>query len=290
MKDRQTNSQGPQHSIPLVSPILHLLAMPAIVYLRSGFGFSFLSSKIIFLSLAWAQVLFSIYAWYEEDVWAKYWAVAAFGDGAVALYATHLLAAFSREVKRTGRHDFYSGTSHILRLPGFSQLQGGSGFETIVHLWLEPLVIAIAATLLRAFAAELVLSRWLLLVAASLWLKEFINYWYRIRHDKKEQDIFTDAEEKMGRHVGPEAPLPKAAGRKARVKRPPGNSGQSADESRFAEVLRLMPPYDLEQAEKNYRALIKTHHPDPKNATREEGAKAAELNDAIEFFRSMLGG
>ena len=289
MKDRQTNSQGPQYSIPLLSPLLHFLAMPAIVYLRSGFGFSFLSSKIIFLSFAWAQVLFFIYAWYEPDVWAKFWAVAAFGVGAVALYAAHLFTAFSREVKRTGRHDFYSGTSHILKMPGFSQLQGGSGFETVVHLWLEPLVIVIAATLLSVFAAELVLSRWLLLVAASLWLKEFINYWYHIRHDKKEQDIFTDAEEKMGRHKGPEAPLPKAAGRKARVKRPSGNSGQNGDEQRFAEVLRLMPPYDLEQAEKNYRALIKEHHPDPKSSSGEEGAKAAELNDAIEFFRSLLG-
>jgi hypothetical protein len=56
-------------------------------------------------------------------------------------------------------------------------------------------------------------------------------------------------------------------------------------EFRYAEVLRLMPPYSLEQAEQNYRHLIKSVHPDPNNAEAGTTEKAATLNEAIEYFR-----
>ena len=47
-----------------------------------------------------------------------------------------------------------------------------------------------------------------------------------------------------------------------------------------------MPPYELQQAEQNYRALMKSCHPDPNNESAENTQRAALLNDAIEFFRS----
>ena len=106
MKDRQIQSTGAQPSVPILSPILHWLAMPAIVFLRSRFGFSFLSPKSVFFAFVWAHLLFSIYAWIEQGVWFKYWAVASFGLGAAALYLLHLMLAFSREVGRQGKHDF----------------------------------------------------------------------------------------------------------------------------------------------------------------------------------------
>ena len=289
MKDRQIQSTGAQPSVPLLSPILHWLAMPAIVFLRSRFGFSFLSPKVVFLAFVWAQILFSIYAWIEQGAWIKYWAVAGFGLGAAALYLLHLLLAFSREVGRQGKHDFYSGTSHLLRLPGFSQLRGNPRSELIVHLWIEPFLVLTAAAMLRAFFAEHRLSTWLLLVAAALWLKEFINFWYGIRSEKKHEDIIEDAEEKMPGNSSAEVPLPAAGTRKPRAKRPPqraeDDQAARALEFRFAEVLRLMPPYSLEQAEQNYRHLIKTVHPDPNNADTGATEKTATLNEAIEYFR-----
>ncbi|HEY1080942.1 MAG TPA: J domain-containing protein [Prosthecobacter sp.] len=290
MKDRQIQSTGAQPSIPILSPILHWLAMPVIVFLRGGFGFSFLSPKTVFLASIWAQVLFSIYAWMEQGAWFKYGIVAGFGLGASALYLLHLILAFSREVGRQGKHDFYSGTSHLLRLPGFSQLRGNPRSELMVHLWVEPFLALTAAAMLRAFFSDHRLSKWLVLVAAAMWLKEFINYWYGIRSEKKHEDIIEDAEEKMPGSGSAEVPLPAAGTRKPRAKRPPQRSEDEQTvkeaEFRYAEVLRLMPPYTLEQAEQNYRHLIKSVHPDPNSAEAGTTEKAATLNEAIEFFRS----
>lgn len=294
MKDRQIQATGAQPSIPIVSPILHWLAMPAIVYLRSRFGFSFLSPKSVFFAFAWAHILFSIYAWLEQGAWFRYWAVACFGLGAVSLYVLHLALAFSREVGKQGKHDFYSGTSHLLRLPGFNQLRGNSRFELVLHLWIEPFLVLTAAAMLRAFFAEQRLSKWLVIVAAALWLKEFINFWYGIRSEKKHEDIVEDAEEKMpGTGGGADVPLPAAGTRKPRTKRPPQGSENEHElkalEFRMAEVLRLMPPYTLNQAEQNYRHLIKAFHPDP-SSTEGSDERAAALNEAIEYFRRTLGG
>lgn len=288
MKDRQINSSGTPQSIPVVSPVLHWLAMPAILTMRSSFGFAFLGPKSVFLAFSWASFLFLIYAWVQRGAWASYWALALFCAATSVLYVLHLAVAFTRETQQKGKHDFYSGTSHLLRVPGFSQNKGNASFETVLHLWIEPACVFVLATALRGFLGETMLSAFLLFVAAGLWLKEFINYWYGLRSEKKHEDIIEDAEEKMpGGGSNTNAPLPTAAGRKSRVKRSVASEVQT-DESRFAELLRLMPPYSLGQAEANYRALMKMHHPDPNNASTDGAAKAAELNDAIEHFRRSL--
>ncbi|MBK8091542.1 MAG: J domain-containing protein [Verrucomicrobiaceae bacterium] len=104
--------------------------------------------------------------------------------------------------------------------------------------------------------------------------------------------MFSDAEETMeGRPSATQFAAPSGKGRKPREKRQRANGagGQGDDEKRFAEVLRLMPPYSLQQAEQNYRALMKTCHPDPNDESVENNQRAAELNDAIEFFRRDSG-
>ena len=163
--------------------------------------------------------------------------------------------------------------------------------ERTVHLWIEPSLVLASATILAAFFDERVLSRWLLVVAPGFWLKEFLNYWYELRHEKKETDIKEDAEGKVIRQSGtPSVPMPSAGGRKKRVdrrNRPSESlSSDTAQELRFAEILRLMPPYRLEDAERNYRHLIKECHPDRGIAGSEE--RAGELNEAIEYFRRIL--
>jgi hypothetical protein len=289
MKDRQIHTVGPQPRVPIVSAVLHWFAIPAIVYLRSGFGYSYLSPKSVFLAFSWATVLFAIYSWIEPGAWQTYWALSSFGIGAVVLYGSQLLFAVWSETRKTGEHDFFSGTSHILRLPGLTHLKSTSKAETVIQLWIEPFVVLVVATMLRGFFAERLLSKWLLLVAVSMWCKEFINYWYDIRHLKKQRDVFADAEETMAGNPSEEnLPTPSGKGRKPRDKRPRANGSAKDDEEerRFAEVLRLMPPYDLQQAEQNYRALMKGCHPDPNDASAANTQRAALLNDAIEFFRS----
>ena len=120
--------------------------------------------------------------------------------------------------------------------------------------------------------------------------QEFINYWYEIRSEKKHGDIMEDAEEKMPGAGANTVPLPQAAGRKPRTKRAPQAAALSFEDRanglRFAEVLRLMPPFDLRQAERNYRELMKSYHPDKGADGEQNPEKAAELNEAIEYFRN----
>lgn len=297
MKDRQIQSAGAQPSVPIISPVLHWIAMPAIVFLRSRFGYSFLSPKSVFLAFGWASLLFFIFAWEEQGTWRSMWAVALFGVVASALYAAHLGAAFWRERERKGKHDFYSGTSHLLRVPGFSQNRGNQQFETVLHLWIEPAVILVVAVFLRGFLSEKWLSLWLLVVVAGMWLKAFINYWYGIRSEKKHEDIMEDAGEKMpGGGAFSEVELPSSGGRKPKRARPSQSAVDAADilatEQHYAELLRLMPPhppYDLQQAEQHFRDLIKVSHPDPNAPTPENTKRSAALYEAIAFFRNRVG-
>lgn len=294
MKDRQVQSQGALPGIPVISPVLHWLAMPAIVFLRSGFGYSFLSPKSIFFVFAWASYLFLIFAWLEPSAWRNFWAVALFFAAASSIYLLHLAAAFRRETERKGRHDFYSGTSHLLRVPGFVQNRGNPVFETVLHLWIEPAAVFIVAVALRGFLAEKWLSYWLIVVTAGLWCKEFINYWYTLRSEKKHDDIIEDAEDKMPRGAGQaDAFIPNAGGRKPKRNYTPNSQDEdgTSKEHHYAEILRLMPPhppYDLEQAERNYRELMKAFHPDASG--KETTEKSAALNEAIDYFRRSLGG
>lgn len=290
MKDRQTLSAGARPSVPFVSPFLHWLAMPAIVFLRSGFGFSFLRSKLVFLSFAWACILYLIYSRLEPGAWKRNWALASFGGGAALLYIVHLFWAFTSEAMKIARHDFHSGTSHLLRIPGLAEYLENGRLGIAVQMWVEPVLVLVAAIILSVVMGEHRLSLWLPWVAAGMWLKEFINYWYEVRWEKKQGDIMEDAEERMPGAGASTVPLPQAAGRKPRTKRPPqaaaGISGNPARELRFAEVLRLMPPFDLQQAERNYRELMKAYHPDKAEEGGPYPGKAAELNEAIEFFRN----
>lgn len=292
MKDRQSASAGALARIPILSPVLHWMALPVIVLLRSGFGFSFLGSKAVFLSCVWAAGLLFIYARIEPGAWTKWWAFASFGIAASVFYITHLLIAFSREKNRRAKHDYDAGTPHLLKLLGGANLHSPR-LELAVHLWLEPAATVFAALVLRGVFSERILSGWLVLVAASLWLKAFINWWYGIRSEKKHSDIMEDAGEKVAESAGGvSVPLPNADGRKERVRKPrtekppPVSPGKEETEWRFAQVLRLMPPYDLQQAERNFAALINNCRPGCSSETPIEPQSANELVEAIEYFRS----
>lgn len=294
MKDRQAASAGALARVPVLSPVIHWMALPVILFLRSGFGFSFLGSKAVFLSCILPVTLFFVYARTEPGAWGKWWAISSFGIAAAILYVTHLSIALVREQKRTGKHDHDAGTPHLLRLLG-DENQHLPRLDLAVHLWFEPALVLLAALLLRVMFDERPLSAWLIFVAPVLWLKSFINWWYGVRSEKKHADIMDDAGDKMSQAGGAgKAPLPKAAGRKERERKPRATSASHATpadlerERRFAEVLRLMPPYDLAQAESHYRALIKTCHPDQNENASTGNAGAADLNAAIEYFRSSL--
>jgi hypothetical protein len=65
-----------------------------------------------------------------------------------------------------------------------------------VHLWVEPCCVLLTATILRFAAGELNLSRWLMIVAPCMFLKELLNYWTAIRREKIAGDITEEAAER----------------------------------------------------------------------------------------------
>lgn len=115
MLSRQVKAEDSSGHILLVSPILDCIAMTGIIFWRSSFGIVFLRHKSVFLAFAYEQILFAIYALLEPRVFARYRAEVVFGTSAALPYIAHLLTDIVREVRKTGEHDQYSGTSHMLR-------------------------------------------------------------------------------------------------------------------------------------------------------------------------------
>lgn len=287
MKDKQYPSAGPAPGLPLISPLLHVVSMTGLVFLRTSFGYSFLSPKSIFLPCIWAWGLFSYYAWHQPGAWPRWSGVVTYGLVAAGLYFLNLLKAFGRELRRTGEHDYFAGKSHFMRLVGLFRTDARASIQAVVHLWLEPGLVLLAAVLLRLSGTPS-LPSWLTFLALCLWSKEAINYWYRLRFEKKQGDVFADAGEGLDRHTGSQPEAPTGAGRKPRQKRAradEGASGSQADTDRYAEILRLMPPYTLDQAETNYRALMRASHPDSGGSSADTSARATQLGEALEYFR-----
>jgi hypothetical protein len=287
MKDKQFQSAAPAPGIPVISPILHVFSMPALVFLRSSFGYAFLSPKSIFLACAWAHGLFAYYAWHERGAWPRWKPVVLFGTTGCLLYLAHLLRALGGALRRKGKHDYYAGTSHFMRLAGLFRPRIRDRLAAFTHLWLEPGTLFIVS--LVAGAADVSnLPSGLSFLALCLWSKEAINYWYRLRHHKKQTDVFSDAEEGLDHYAEAQPAHPAGTGgRKPRQKRARATETmeQGADPDRHAETLRMLPPYSLEQAETNYRTLIKACHPDSGSASPDTSSRAAKLKEALEFFR-----
>lgn len=289
MKDRQAPSKPPPLRIPILSAVLHCVSMTVIVFFRSSFGYAYLSPKSVFFAFSWAFTLFCIYAWHAPGAWPRYWLLCLSGLAAIILYVTHLITAFSRELYRTGAHDHDSGTPHALRLLRRAGKAASPAFRRNWHLWVEPGVVLLASLVLRYGVGERPLSLWLFMAAPCLWLKEALNAWYFVRHRKLHEDSREDAEDLFEDAAPPpatvEAPKPvaKEKVRRARVGGP--SAADELAEHRFAQVLRLMPPYTLEDAERHYRQLVKEHHPDVSSDGKTSETTAAELNEAIAWFR-----
>ena len=290
MKDRQIAPTNAEPRIFLVSAVLHCVSMTALVYLRSSFGFGYLRPKSVFFAFSWAFVLYAIYAWMEGSVWGDHRALILFGGGAVGLYWIHLFIAFAREWQENGEHEQHSGISHAVLLMRRLGSTPSVRFERKCRSWGEPGTVVILSIALGLIFGEFGLPRWLLVAAFCLWSKEALNNWFQIRGRKRRKDIFADTEETLEPpvHIAPSAE-PSKPTRKAKVKRSRSMTAgvpEAARERQLAEVLRLMPPYTLQEAEANFRELIKQEHPDTNGDFEGSNARAAQLNEAIEYFRS----
>ena len=291
MKDRQVGPSSPQTQIPLLSAALHCVSMTVNVFLRSSFGFTYLRPKSVFFACSWAFILYSIYAFDEKEVWARNWLLCLYGLSAVVLYFIHLSIAFVHQIGRNGEHDHYSGTPHVLRI--LRRLGKPASPRFIRHwqiLW-EPLAIFTIAAVLRLFGQKN-LSFWLACVAPCLAIKEALNSWFELRHRKRHKDAGDDAVDIFDDGPATIDTEPPKAARKERIKRTRPSAQSALDnltEERFMQILRLLPVFTQEQAEQNYRTLIKQFHPDPNQDSPENNARTTELNEAIEYFRKKAG-
>jgi len=289
MKDVQVPLAGGEQRIPILSPVFHCCAMTVIVFFRYSFGFEFLRPRSVFFAFSWAFVLFTVYAWNEPAVWAAYRPGCIFGVGAAALYWLHLSLAFGNEWRQNWRHDRHSGNSHILWILRFAGVPTTDRLEGNIHLWAEPSLVLLCAATLRLGWGEIHLSTWLIFAAGCFWCKEVLNRWFVLRHQKKQKDILVDAATTIEPLMPTVEQGPVRATRKERVKRTrnTADADETARERHFAEILRLRVPYTLEGAEENYRTLIRLEHPDATGDDSAEGnTRAAELNEAIEYFRN----
>jgi len=209
MKDRQSDVSGQQAHIPFISPILHWLAMPGVVFLRSSFGYLYLRPKSVFLACSFTFTIFFIIAWNEPELWARAGAPMTFAFAASGLYVVHLMAAVRAQASRSGEHDTYSGKSHLLRLAQAISGEANTRFEMHLHLWIEPLIVLVAAVILKLSTGQLVFPLWLATIAFSLSAKEVRNYWSEIRKEKRKTDMLGDTKddaEDLSDRPKPEAP------------------------------------------------------------------------------------
>ena len=272
--------------IPVLSPALHCVAMTALVYLRASFGYTFLRPKSIFFAFSWAFALFVVMAWNEPLIWREYRAVCIFGTGTLVLYWLHFFVTFSREWRQRAEDDHYPGTSHARRI---ARQFGFTASDETLHLWIEPGVVLFISGVLRLAFAERHLSAWLCFTAFCMVGREAINYWTGVRREKIAGETMQKVREQGDAFSTDRtaAPEPKAT-RKEPVKRK--RNAAPNGEARFAEILHLREPYNLDKAEENFRALIRLEHPDTKENSPESNAATAELNEAIAYFRERLGG
>lgn len=287
--DDAVNQRPVPTPIPILSPALHCVAMTALVYLRTSFGYVFLRPKSIFFALSWAFVLAFIVAWNESDIWREYHTAALFGAGAVGLYWIHFSLTFFREWRKTAEPDHYPGTSHVVRLFRLFGIKPPSA--EILHFWLEPAAVLSAAAILRFSGGEQHLSAWLVFVALCMFAREAINYWTSIRKEKGVGETIRKVQQ-QGEALGDDRPAaepPKATRTEpVKMKRNSAHAEEAAREVRFAKLLRLRAPYSIEKAEENYRTLIQLEHPDANENSPESNAATAELNEAIAYFRDRL--
>lgn len=219
MKDRQVESTPAQLRIPFVSAALHYVSMTVIVFLRHSFGYAYLRPKIVFFAFTWAFALFTIFAWKEKTVWASSWTLCLFGSMATALYWTHLGIAYVRELRGIGQHDNDSGTplGYLLRTTRSQEANPEALLKW--KMLVEPAAILGIALVLYLGFAERQLSRWLIVASAALATKEYLNFWFFLRHKKRQRDSFEDADENLEAELPEELSSGAQTGRKDKVKR-----------------------------------------------------------------------
>jgi hypothetical protein len=219
MKDRQVEATQAIQRIPVLSAVLHCMAMTVLVFLRSGFGYAFLRPKSIFLAGSWAFLLFSIYAWNEPAVWKSNSGLCLFGGSSAVLYVIHLTTAYVSELRDNATHDNNSGMPHSLRILGWLKIEPTPVLRRLVVMAVEPALVLSLALVFGLVGQGLQnLASWFFYTAIAMLLKELFNFWLPLRQRKRKRDGMDDTTEGFGSVNPTDADLP-APIRKPKVRR-----------------------------------------------------------------------
>ncbi|MGB8169005.1 MAG: hypothetical protein WCF18_16020 [Chthoniobacteraceae bacterium] len=159
--------------------------------------------------MGWTVALFSVYAWLEPGMWARYRTVCVYGLTAFALYCFHLAYSVWQQTRKRAVNDQSSGRSHLWRFIPQPD-EGRAELEFKLHLLGEPILVLAIATAFR-LAKVPRLPAWLTFAAICLFASEFANYWLTLRREKRQEDMMTEAAEKgAAASEGMDIPAPKA--------------------------------------------------------------------------------
>lgn len=272
MKDLQTRKRSADPYIPLVSPILHVMSLTVVVWLRRGFGFSYLRPLSIVGTITWVHLLFTVYALHTPTVWQRWGGFCLFGIFTAALYAGHYLFGFFKETAKKGSHDQHSGDSWLLCL---LKAESKEKSAVILQVVAEPLLVLGVALLIGRGTFSSPISIWLKWAGYALFVKEGINYWYMIRGLKRTSDVKSDAEglmvegEARRGYLRNEGNQVHGAGF-LNLERDSAERGKRT--IKYAQLLKMQPPYTVEKARQSFKELGSVDDP--------------RLIEALSFFES----
>lgn len=212
MKDNQAKNDATLSGVPLLSPLLHCIAIPIVVFLRFNFGYAYLGPKFIFLPVIFTGSAASLLAWQFSSLQDNVRGLIGFHIAASALYLVHLAIAHGSIWARSSEHCQFSGSSYLLAL---SPAKSRNDFEPWAHRVIEPLIVGVGAALIGES-----LGAFLMIAAISLLMKEWINAWYTLRQQKAAEDAIIDAETRMDPHRNEERKPITGAGRTDEADRP----------------------------------------------------------------------
>jgi hypothetical protein len=222
-RDLQAKSHNTSRGVPILSPLLHWLAMPVLVILRRGFGYAYLSSKFIFLITIFTASIFSYIILNDPDYRPLHGSMAVFSIVTSILYLSHLAISFASEARSCAEHDQFSGISNLLSFVSDEQRRK---LEPSMHRILEPALVVACGFLFSG-----VLGSFLQVAGGALLSKEWINAWIQVRERKILRDSIQTTEHRMLDAAGKSRPTPNTGGRtdERRVPRHHGSNQATSD-------------------------------------------------------------
>lgn len=186
MIDITPNNKPVADSIPVISPLLHWLSVPVLVFLRKRFGYDYLRPKLIFLTAIFCNVPLSYMVWNEPRLTPEFIDLSIFAILSSALYLIHLfVSAFALKFQRL-EHGHSSGDSLLLLLVPAARRKR---LEALFYIAVEPAFISVAGATIYSRP----LGKLLLLLAAAVFFKEFSRSWLTSRRKQTIKDQITGA-------------------------------------------------------------------------------------------------